>query len=83
MELILSFLQNAICNLDIPRDVPHIRICVFVKIKENDILAICDVGAYGSVLSSNYNLRTKSPEVIIDKSKTKLVKKRQNIIDII
>ena len=55
----------------------------YSKIKENDILAICDVGAYGSVLSSNYNLRTKSPEVIIDKSKTKLVKKRQNIIDII
>ena len=53
------------------------------KLKENDILAICDVGAYGSVLSSNYNLRTRPSEVIVDRSKIKLVKKRQSILDII
>ena len=53
------------------------------KLKENDILAICDVGAYGSVLSSNYNLRTRPSEVIVDKSKIKLAKKRQSILDII
>ena len=29
----------------------------FQKLTENDNLVICDVGAYGKVLSSNYNLR--------------------------
>ena len=32
----------------------------FQTLREKDILAICDVGAYGMVLSSNYNLRTRS-----------------------
>ena len=35
----------------------------FQMINEGDCLAICDVGAYGMVLSSNYNLRTKPPEI--------------------
>ena len=53
------------------------------KLNENDYLAICDVGAYGMVLSSNYNLRVKPAEIIVDKSKVKLITKRQNLKDII
>ena len=37
-------------------------------LNEKDCLAICDVGAYGMVLSSNYNLRTKPSEILINKS---------------
>ena len=29
----------------------------FQELKEKDFIAICDVGAYGISLSSNYNLR--------------------------
>ena len=55
----------------------------YSRTKESDYLAICDVGAYGIVLASNYNLRTKPPEIIIDKSNIKLVSKRQKLINII
>ena len=55
----------------------------YSQTKESDYLAICDVGAYGIVLASNYNLRTKPPEIIIDKSNVKLVSKRQKLINII
>ena len=32
----------------------------FQKLKEKDFIVICDVGAYGMSLSSNYNLKTKT-----------------------
>ncbi len=55
----------------------------YQMLKENDILAICDVGAYGIVLASNYNLRPKPTEVIINKSKMKIISKRENIYKIV
>ena len=55
----------------------------FQTLKENDILAICDVGAYGMVLSSNYNLRTKPSEILINRYSSKLITKRQKLINII
>ena len=55
----------------------------FQKLSENDILAICDVGAYGMVLSSNYNLRTKPAEILVNKSILKIITKRQKLNNII
>ena len=55
----------------------------YQKIYENDYLAICDVGAYGIVLASNYNLRVKPAEVIVDKSNFKIISKREDINKII
>ncbi len=52
-------------------------------LKEGEILAICDVGAYGMTLSSNYNLRTKPAEVMVNKSKMKIITKRQKLNNII
>jgi len=49
----------------------------FQSLKEKDILIICDVGAYGMSLSSNYNLRPKSVELLIQGSKIKVIRKRQ------
>ena len=37
----------------------------FQKLKENDFIVICDVGAYGMSLSSNYNLRPKPAELLV------------------
>ena len=37
----------------------------FQELKENDFIVICDVGAYGMSLSSNYNLRPKPIELLI------------------
>ena len=55
----------------------------YQKLKENDGLVICDVGAYGKVLSSNYNLRTSAKEILIKKTKSFLIKKKQSLLDII
>ncbi len=49
----------------------------FQKLKENDLIAICDVGAYGMSLSSNYNLRPKPIELLIKGSTIKIIRKRQ------
>ena len=49
----------------------------FQYLREKDFLVICDVGAYGMSLSSNYNLRPKSVELLIKGSKIKVIKKRQ------
>jgi len=55
----------------------------FQKLREKDLIAICDVGAYGMSLSSNYNLRPKPAELLIKKSKIQIINKRQNIKDLI
>ena len=55
----------------------------FQKLKEKDLIAICDVGAYGMSLSSNYNVRPKAMELLIKGSKIKIISKRQNLKDLI
>lgn len=55
----------------------------FQKLNEKDIVIICDVGAYGMSLSSNYNMRPKAPEILIQGSKFKVINKRQKLKDLI
>ncbi len=50
-------------------------------VKESDLLAILDTGAYGSVLGSNYNTRGKAPEVLVDGTKHKLIRRRETVDD--
>ena len=54
----------------------------FQKLKEKDIIVMCDVGAYGMSLSSNYNVRPKPAELLIEGSKIKVIKKRQKHKDL-
>ncbi len=55
----------------------------FQKLKEKDLILICDVGAYGMSLSSNYNLRPKALELLIKDSKIYVISKRQTLKDLI
>jgi len=55
----------------------------FQRLEENDNLIISDVGAYGIVLSSNYNLRPIPPEILVKGSKSRIIKKRQKYKDFI
>ena len=55
----------------------------FQKLEEKDLIAICDVGAYGMSLSSNYNLRPKPIELLIKGSKIIVIRKRQKHTEII
>lgn len=49
-----------------------------IAASENDLLAIRTVGAYGSVMSSNYNSRPRAAEVLVDKKNFYLIRKRED-----
>jgi diaminopimelate decarboxylase len=55
----------------------------FQKLKEKDLVVMCDVGAYGMSLSSNYNVRPKPAEILIKGSNVSVIKKRQKLKDMI
>jgi diaminopimelate decarboxylase len=55
----------------------------FQKLREKDLIVMCDVGAYGMSLSSNYNVRPKPAEILIKGSKINVIKKRQKLEDLI
>ena len=55
----------------------------FYNLKEKEYVAIADVGAYGMSLSSNYNLRPKASEIMIEKKSSKVILKRQKLLSII
>ena len=46
------------------------------KINEEDLLAIKSVGAYGSVLSSNYNTRASINEILVNDDKFEIIRDR-------
>ena len=50
-------------------------------LKENDILAIRDAGAYGAAMASNYNRRPLPAEVLVDDGAWRVVRRRQTIDD--
>jgi len=51
----------------------------YQKIRENDFVAITNVGAYGSSLSSNYNTRPLIAEILINKNKSTYIRKKQSL----
>jgi diaminopimelate decarboxylase len=55
----------------------------FQKLKEKDLVVMCDTGAYGMSLSSNYNLRPKAAEILIKGNKINVIKKRQKLDQLI
>ena len=54
----------------------------FQELDEKEFLIICDVGAYGTSLSSNYNLRPKPIELLIKNSKIQIINKRQKLSEL-
>ena len=55
----------------------------YPKINENEFVAITNVGAYGSSLSSNYNTRPLIAEILINKNKIRYIRKKQNLLKLI
>ena len=54
-----------------------------LEASEGDVLAVKTAGAYGHVMSSNYNSRRKPPEILVDGSKFKVIRKRESYDDLI
>ena len=52
-------------------------------IPEGALLAILDTGAYGMALSSNYNSRLRAAEVLVDGKKSRLIRRRESVADLI
>ena len=55
----------------------------YQKINENDFVAITNVGAYGSSLSSNYNTKPLIAEILVKKNKFKIIKRKQDLLKLI
>jgi diaminopimelate decarboxylase len=53
------------------------------EVKEGDIIAIKNAGAYGYSMSSNYNSRFRPAEVLILNGKDHLIRKRETMDDIL
>lgn len=54
-----------------------------LAVEQGDILAVCSAGAYGFSMSSNYNSRPRSVELMVDTDKeVKVVRKRESIEDL-
>jgi diaminopimelate decarboxylase len=48
-----------------------------------DLLVFHDTGAYGATMSSTYNSRPLIPEVLVDGSATRLIRRRQTVADML
>jgi diaminopimelate decarboxylase len=46
---------------------------------EGDLLCIMSAGAYGMVMSSNYNSRPRAPEVMVEAGRFRLVRQRETV----
>ncbi len=52
------------------------------EVREGDILAICNAGAYGFTMSNNYNARPRPAEVLILNGKAQLIRKSETLADL-
>lgn len=55
----------------------------FPKVEVGDIVTFLDAGAYGFVMSSNYNNRLRPAELLIDGDDVKLIRKKETIDDLL
>src|SRR5258707_13135547 len=53
------------------------------EVREGDILAIKNAGAYGYSMSSNYNSRMRPTEVLVWNGKAQLIRKRETLDDLL
>jgi len=54
-----------------------------LSLQQGDLLAICSAGAYGFVMSSNYNTRPRVAEVMVDGDRFQIIRERETISDLL
>ncbi|MFZ0270467.1 MAG: diaminopimelate decarboxylase [Acidobacteriaceae bacterium] len=52
-------------------------------LQQGDLVAILDTGAYGMSLASNYNSRPRPAEVLVDGRRSRLIRRRESIADLL
>ncbi|MCL4523136.1 MAG: diaminopimelate decarboxylase [Acidobacteria bacterium] len=53
------------------------------EVNSGDLLALWGAGAYGMVAASNYNSRPRAPEILVDGSRFRLIRRRESFTDIV
>ena len=53
------------------------------EVREGDLLAIMNAGAYGYTMSNNYNSRLRPAEVLIGDGQPRLIRRRETIDDLL
>ncbi|MGY8868960.1 MAG: diaminopimelate decarboxylase [Pseudomonadales bacterium] len=53
-----------------------------LNLQAGDLLAVCSAGAYGFVMSSNYNTRPRAAEVMVDDNEVFEVRARETLVDL-
>jgi diaminopimelate decarboxylase len=53
------------------------------RLEVGDLVAICDAGAYGSAMASNYNRRPLPAEVLVDDGQWRVIRRRQTLEDML
>ena len=53
------------------------------EVRQGDILAFRNAGAYCFTMANNYNSRYKPAEVLVHKGKAHLITRRQNLEDLL
>ncbi|MBB3103322.1 diaminopimelate decarboxylase [Azomonas macrocytogenes] len=53
-----------------------------LALAEGDLLAVCSAGAYGFVMSSNYNTRGRAAEVLVDGAQAFEVRRRETLAEL-
>jgi diaminopimelate decarboxylase len=48
-----------------------------------DLLAVRDAGAYGFAMSSNYNMRPRAAEVLVEDGRVRLIRRRETFEDLV
>ncbi len=51
--------------------------------KRGDLLAVFTAGAYGFAMSSNYNNRPRTPEVLVEGDRYRIIRRRETLDDLI
>ncbi|WP_297798151.1 diaminopimelate decarboxylase [uncultured Marinobacter sp.] len=52
-----------------------------LRLQAGDLLAVRSAGAYGFVMSSNYNSRNRPPEIMVDGDQVHVVRRRETLED--
>ncbi|MBK8581903.1 MAG: diaminopimelate decarboxylase [Flavobacteriales bacterium] len=53
------------------------------EVREGDLLALRNAGAYGHSMASNYNSRLRPPEILVHNGKPLLIRRRETLVDLI
>lgn len=73
-----EFLTDVCGNTTYSRDYVS-RSCTLPELREGDVLAVLDAGAYGYAMSSHFLHRPRPPEVLIENGSHRLIRQRETM----